>query len=248
MRRLLRVGLFVAALALSMSSLVLVTGAEPVADRAMVETWERTDRPVADQEVSRTWMWGPAPFTAALSEPYEGSPDGARMVQYFDKSRMEITDPDGDASSIWYVTNGLLVMELITGELQVGDDSFEAHEPADINVAGDADDTSGPTYASLQRVLHEPLEYEEGPLITRIDRDGHRTDDEALAERGVEAGHFVEETGLPVADPFWDFMQSSGLVYQDGGYQEASLFENPFFATGFPVTAPYWARVAVGGS
>ncbi|MFW6075502.1 MAG: lamin tail domain-containing protein, partial [Chloroflexota bacterium] len=41
---------------------------------------------------------------------------------------------------------------------------------------------------------------------------------------------------------------SSGLVYQDGGYQEAPLFENPFFATGFPVTAPYWARVAVGGS
>ena len=81
-------------------------------------TWARTDKPVADGQVSRTWMWGPEAFTGAIQEPYLESPSGKRWVQYFDKSRMEITDPEGgDPASIWYVTNGLLVVELVTGDM-----------------------------------------------------------------------------------------------------------------------------------
>ncbi|HUG16117.1 MAG TPA: hypothetical protein VMM78_13995, partial [Thermomicrobiales bacterium] len=40
----------------------------PPGTGAFMQTWERTDRPVAEGRVSRTWMWGPA-FTAAFTEP-----------------------------------------------------------------------------------------------------------------------------------------------------------------------------------
>src|SRR5690606_31465711 len=84
------------------------TRAAPIAGEAFQRTWQRTDQPVAAGAVNRTWMWGPEPFSDALQEAYEQAPGGQRQVQYFDKSRMEITDPAGDQSSPWYVTNGLL--------------------------------------------------------------------------------------------------------------------------------------------
>ena len=79
-------------------------------DPAMIDLWERTDRPVADQEVNRSWLWGPQ-ANQIMSEPYTYSelPDNQRVVAYFDKSRMEINNPDGDAGSVWHVTNGRLV-------------------------------------------------------------------------------------------------------------------------------------------
>ena len=47
--------------------------------------------------------------SGAIDEDYAGAPGGKRVVQYFDKSRMEINDPDSpDAGTIWFVTNGLL--------------------------------------------------------------------------------------------------------------------------------------------
>lgn len=66
----------------------------PFADEAFEQTWERTDKPVADGDVSRTWMWGPEPYTEGMMEEYAESPNGERLVQYFDKSRMEINNPD----------------------------------------------------------------------------------------------------------------------------------------------------------
>ena len=80
-------------------------------------TWERTDKPVADGAVTRTWMWGPeADHRGALGEPTPKRPAAQRQVQYFDKSRMEINAPRRDPTRLWYVTNGLLVVELMTGQ------------------------------------------------------------------------------------------------------------------------------------
>ncbi|TVR70010.1 MAG: hypothetical protein EA415_13535, partial [Sphaerobacteraceae bacterium] len=33
-------------------------------------TWARTDLPVRDGHIARTWMWGPGPFTDSIWEPY----------------------------------------------------------------------------------------------------------------------------------------------------------------------------------
>src|SRR5690606_16685171 len=109
---------FTSALSLALLLATLTTGlvrAAPPGNAHFQRTWERTDRPVLDGVTARTWMWGPEAFTVPLSEPYAEAPGGQRSVQYFDKARMEITDPGADTDSIWYVTNGLLVVELITG-------------------------------------------------------------------------------------------------------------------------------------
>jgi hypothetical protein len=42
-------------------------------------------------------------------------------------------------------------------------------------------------------------------------------------------------------------MNSSGTVYEDGQYIEEPLFENPYYATGRPITEAYWATVKVSG-
>src|SRR5690606_21893760 len=100
-------------------SIFPAVAAEP-GNASFTRTWQRPDKPVADGVLNRTWMWGPEALTGLLSESYAESPGGARTVQYFDKSRMEISNPSGDQSSPWYVTNGLLVVELITGQMQTG--------------------------------------------------------------------------------------------------------------------------------
>src|SRR4029079_11270065 len=56
------------------------------------------------------------------------------------------------------------------------------------------------------------------------------------------------ETNHRIADPFWDFMNAQGTVYKDGQFVNENLFANSYYATGFPITDPYWARVKVGGT
>lgn len=215
---------------------------------AFAFTWNRTDLPVANNQATRTWMWGPAAFTSAMEEWYTEGVGNARVVQYFDKTRMEIsTDPNADPNSIWYVTNGLLAKELVTGEMQLGDNDFQTLGPANVNVAGDADDANGPMYASFTDLLNaEPLA--PGTTITqRIHRDGSVTNDPGLAGQNVAAAELVPETNHTIAAPFWNFMNSTGTVYENGQYVEGQMFQNPFFATGLPISEAYWADVKVGG-
>jgi V8-like Glu-specific endopeptidase len=219
----------------------------PIESPNFEQTWSRTDGPITHGLIERTWMWGPAPFTPMLTEPYAESPDGQRIVQYFDKSRMEITQPDSDSSSIWYVTNGLLVLELITGQRQIGDELVEQFPPAEIAVAGDLDDPDAPTYASFTSLIGEPS-HDVGAVITdTVDRDGHVTLNPALSMFEVRTVHRVPETGMTIAEPFWEFMNSEGPVYEEEQLSTGALFQNPFYATGFPITEPYWANVRVDG-
>lgn len=207
-------------------------------------------------------MWGPEPFTAVGPEKYVDAPGGTvpgetlgnatyaagdRPVQYFDKARMEITAPNGDTSSPWYVTNGLLVVELITGRMQIGDTSFENRESAVVNVAGDSDDPTGPTYATFSNVLDAPALPVGTTITQRIDRAATVTSDPSLAGYGVTAAFLDDVTQHAVASPFWEFMNSAGVIYENGQYVDGPLFPNPFYATGRPITEAYWANVKVAG-
>jgi uncharacterized protein YkwD len=207
-------------------------------------TWERTDLPVAQGNVDRTWMWGPESHTDVLTEPYTDAPDGERLVQYTDKSRME--DNSFRADPPWDVTNGLIALELLTGQLQIGDEEFVQHAPSGFHVAGDPDERS-PTFASFNQIIdREPLDV--GTMITQtIDRDGSVGENPDLAGYDVVATYEIPETGYVIAGPFWEFMNAEGLVYEDGELVEANLFEDPFYATGFPVTGAYWMNVPVAG-
>ena len=217
------------------------------ADDAFENRWERLDRPVTEGAVVRTLWWGPGPYTPGLTEEYAESPGGTRLVQYFDKTRMEITDPEGNESALWYVTNGLLVVEMVEGRIQLGDGAFRDAEPAEIPVAGDPNNPSGPTYATLLRRLDDPARDLNDLVIDRIDREGNLTTEPDLANRGVGVGAYVSETGHSVAAPFWEVLNSSGPIFVDGDLSDGPLFQNPFYAVGFPITEPYWSTAVVAG-
>jgi hypothetical protein len=90
-------------------------------------------------------FWGPlSTATGAVQEAYREVAGGQRLVQYFDKGRMELTDGG--------VTNGLLAREIITGMIQTGNESYE-HRPAPaIPIAGDTDNPGrNPTPRSTEK-------------------------------------------------------------------------------------------------
>ncbi|HUG13413.1 MAG TPA: choice-of-anchor Q domain-containing protein [Thermomicrobiales bacterium] len=223
------------------------TPKDDIDNPAFLNTWARTDLPVRDGHISRTWMWGPGPFTVILVESYVEAPGGLRIVIYFDKARMEITAPDADPDSIWYVTNGLLVVEMMTGMRQFGHNTFVDRGPAAVNVAGDANDPDGPTYASFAGLLALPAQPVGTLLVSKVDRDGNVTVHGAFSGYGVDVAHVDEVTSHGIARPFWEFMNSQGLVHENGQMQQEALFESPVYATGRPITEPYWATVLVDG-
>src|SRR5690349_1903540 len=92
-----------------------VLAAPAIGNPAFQRLWDRQDRAVAEHISDRSWTWGPGPISEPLREQLIEGVEGKRLVQYFDKSRMEINDPTADPNATWYVTNGLLPIELMTG-------------------------------------------------------------------------------------------------------------------------------------
>lgn len=243
-----RAGIFVLPLLWALLSPSPIRAAEPFADPAFRALWEQTDGPVVAGQVQRTFLWGPAPLAMGMQERYAQSPNGTRLVQYFDKSRMEITDPNASLSSPAFVTNGLLVIELMTGRMQIGNDpaQVEQRDPATINVAGDGDDPNAPTYVTLAKLRDLPARAVGAPVKETVDRSAAVG---AGGPDGVTAAFLVPETRHAVASVFWEFMNSAGLVGDGAGATaNGPLFASPFYATGFPVTEAYWATVRVAGA
>ncbi len=159
---------------------------------------------------------------------------------------MEVTDSNGDRRSQWFVTNGLLAKELITGQVQVGDNRFEPRLPAGVNIAGDPDDPTGPTYATFARLTGTV-----GPstvsVTETVDRAGMVGTNPALGGHTSYA-HFVPETGHNIPSVFWDLLQTRGPVQIGVELRTETLFDPTFFATGYPITEAYWVRARVGGT
>lgn len=212
-------------------------------------TWARTDLAVAEGKVSRTWMWGPGPETRHLSEDYVEAPNGERNVQYFDKSRMEEMTWR-TTEEPWDVTNGLLATELITGRMQLGDNTFQQYCPSTVNIAGDPVPVN-PTYATFSKLILAPAHGNGSVITATVDKTGNVGDEQSVSRYGVKAVSVGAPTGHNVASVFWEFMNNSGLVFNAniGEYQEnQKLFINPFYATGYPITEAYWSEVVVAGT
>lgn len=210
-------------------------------DPALKSVWSRTDQVVAARQVDRSWMWGPSGLMARI-EVYNQSNGGARQVEYFDKARMEITDWQRDRNNPWFVTNGLLVRELIDGQLQIGDSEFLKRSPAAINVAGDDDDANGPTYASFSKHTGR-VASRVGQFATEtLRRDGSTG---SFGERPeAKLAMYVPETGHNIPQVFWDFLNARGPV---GDGSRTDLLVDWTFAMGYPVSEAYWTKVKVGG-
>jgi len=210
-------------------------------DPALRTVWSRTDQAIATRKVDRSWMWGPAGLVAR-AEVYGQSPGGARQVQYFDKARMEISDWGRDRSNPWFVTNGLLVKELVEGRLQIGDDEFVDRAAAAIPVAGDAGDTSAPSYASFAGHTGR-VDDRSGQIATAsLRRDGSLGS--AVERAEAKLVHYVAETGHNIPQVFWDYLNARGPI--DDGSREDVLVDW-VFAMGYPISEPYWTRATVGG-
>jgi hypothetical protein len=217
--------------------------------------WNRTDAPVLSGQVSRTWFWGPGPNTPGLIEQYNQGVNKQRLVQYFDKSRMEINNPAGDRSQPFFVTNGLLTVELISGFIQLGDADFARFHPACIPMSGDFGDTLAPTYFAFQGVSNTQAGDHNSPdrtgqkVLETIDRDGKTGTDPSKGNiAGVNLVHFEPQTKHNIPQVFWDFLNSSGPVRNAGGQIVNEQLIQPWnFASGYPISEPYWAKARIGG-
>ena len=209
--------------------------------------WDRQDRAVVEHISDRSWTWGPAPLSDALWEQFAEGVDGRRTVQYFDKSRMEINDPTADPNATWYVTNGLLPIEMMTGRQQNGLNLFEFRGPAKITAIGDPDQF--PTYADLLSLYQSPGAVNFGDLgkpatgflnpggaITGF--NDYANDPATLLVRG--------ENNHGVAKAFIDYMSQKGLVSENGRYVQAQVYDS-LFVFGLPVTGAFWVKAKVAG-
>ena len=247
------VALLVLAIFLSLS----VSAASPnftFNDPGFATTWNRVDGPVqAGTGAGRGYIWGPAlPQAASMAtERYNGQ---LRKVQYFDKARMEVNDPAANPASLFYVTTGLLVKELVTGQRQDGNTTFTALSPSTIQVVGDSNEAGqnslAPTYASFKGVgsfANQTTPAAAGSVISnQIDKTG-QISPITVTEAQV-LGSYDTATGHNIAAVFDHFTEAVGPV-MDGTKltNQPIFFNNPLYVLGHPLTEPYWTRAVVDG-
>lgn len=219
-------------------------------DPAFHNVWSHTDEPVAEGIAARSWIWGPMP-NGLYDELYNGT---MRLVQYYDKSRMEVNNPDGDRSNPFFVTNGLLVKELISGKIQVGDNAFVQRQPSIVPLAGDPNNLgqnpNSPTYASLQNIASLNNNNRAANLVgqvvtTGLTKDGS-TQNLTSTPATVRYAYYDSNLGHNIPDVFWNFMHNKGLVLTNGNYQTDTIVDW-VYAMGYPISEPYWIKTKVGG-
>jgi len=207
-----------------------VQGADRFASGEFEQQWNSVEGTIPN-------FWGPlATAREGQTEKYaegvyNGEP-GKRLVQYFDKARMEKTNPARP------VTNGLLTVELKSGQLQLGDVSFEQRNRAEIGIAGDQD-APGPTYATLNDPnLPERVASRSGAVDRGYDGASKTfvnvqpASDPELAfvtYQGDPGGRF----GQNIPKAFWDYLQAI-----PGGW---------LTTMGYPISEAFGAQVLVNG-
>jgi hypothetical protein len=128
------------------------------------------------------------------------------------------------------ITSGLLVREMISGNMQIGDTKFEQRQPATIAVAGDPDNTF-PRYSDLTHADVPPMLASGAPVQTQLNPDGSTSaiasppNDPAAAIAGTDA-----QTNIAVPRIFTDFRDRVGLD-----------------VIGYAITGPFYVNVRVGG-
>jgi hypothetical protein len=202
--------------------------------------WAKADAAVKAGTVPRTWLWGPAPRYIS-NEAYNGR---SRQVVYYDKSRMEINNPSGNPADPYYVTNGLLVAEMIGGQMQMGDtQTISASVACNLTVVGDPrkQNPLSPSYADLARVAslhgdHQATDRTGQPVDGAIDAHGIVSTDAAHAGLARYAA-FAPQTGHNIPDRFWTYLQGMQATYGFDG----------IYVVGYPITEGYWTQMRVGG-
>jgi hypothetical protein len=233
-------------------------GAQPTgysyADAAFQQVREALDKPVEDGVAQRSWFYGPGPISEGLHERYAESPGGERLVQYFDKSRLELTNPNSAPDDPFLVTSGLLVRELVTGAVQIGDHAVEFVEPAEVPLAGDRTN-AWPTYAGLAPYVDQLYADRTGEPVTNVLlADGVSTlTDYTNDSNTVNAAYLSYDgptgpVGYNVPEGFWAFMTQAGPLWDGTAYVDADPLVDWLVAFGYPISDPAWVNVEIGGT
>ncbi|MDQ2786212.1 MAG: hypothetical protein M3Y58_14560 [Chloroflexota bacterium] len=181
-------------------------------------------------ELNRPNFWGPlANASVGMQEPYAEAAGGTRLVQYFDKARMERAGPNS-------VTNGLLTVELKTGRVQVGDTAFEQRLPATIGVAGDPGQ-AGPTYADLAKLPERAPQSVTGALTTTYANGAFVQSNVTPTDPQLALVQYITDPGgrygQYVPKAFWEYLNDLPLPWQS--------------VLGFPISPAFGTQLAVGG-
>ena len=171
-------------------------------------------------------LWGSEPLLWRV-EPYADAPDGRRVVQYFDRGRMELT-PTADGGT--QVTQGLLALEITTGEIQLGSKLLEYKDPPDTPIDSGPAIPAVPTYAGLSRVVEKrapDLSAQQASINSWIDAKGNVT--QAAAPISVWDAQYVSQTGHNLPDVFVS-------LFKQQSFGETSWVQ----AFGYPISEPYW--------
>jgi uncharacterized protein YkwD len=161
-----------------------------------------------------------------VREAYTEAAGGQRLVQYFDKGRMELT---GGA-----VTNGLLATQMIAGAIQVGDESFENRPAPAIPIAGDLDNP-GPTYAALGGAAAGLLSAAPARMGTRVTA--------TVAPDGTLSGGTPTADSGPLAISAYDDATKHNIPQAFARYRETAGVA----AVGLALSEPFGATVKVAG-
>jgi hypothetical protein len=65
---------------------------------------------------------------------------------------------------------------------------------------------------------------------------------------GLAFAHYEAGVGHNIPSIFWDFLNQQGPVVENGAVTQAPLITPWFYASGLPISEPYWASVRVGGT
>jgi hypothetical protein len=191
------------------------------ADPGFQTQWNR-------DEAAAPGYWGQA-ITGGLIEPYTSAAGGIRLVQYYDKGRLEMASGE--------VTNTALVLDMYRGRIEIGHFQYDKRPPPAVPIAGDTD---GPnlTYATLAAVLPETPEGSPKQMgmsvTTRVSPSGI-----------VSVGPPAPATG-PESTSDYDFSHNVLQAFAD--YRRQFTGQGASSKVGFPITEPFRTLVTTGGT
>lgn len=180
----------------------------------------------------RALLWGAGPIVSIV-EPFSGAPGNRRLVEYFERGRMELASEAADVAS--RVTTGLLVREMATGSVQVGYEAFVQGAPAALPIFGASSAEPGErvTYAAFADDARRQAPDRTGAeVVGWIAATGVT---ERPAPERVTLQRYDAQTGhnIPGITDSWLATAPLGAL-------------SPLEALGHPITEPYWLESGKG--
>jgi murein DD-endopeptidase MepM/ murein hydrolase activator NlpD len=226
---------------------------------AFTGAWGLTDQSVATG-TRQSWLWGPQPFNGSLLEGYlnANGQNTGRVVQYYDKGRMERQD-DGKGGFI--ITVGRLGWELLTGKLDLGGGKTADLGPANVPIVGPlrpanpndphSADQLAPTYAAAAIAAANPtLDYKGVPVTWKLQRDGKIVPFTTWSQ--VKLTNYDPVTKHNVADVFANWYNQTFFTSPDGDPAHTlNALTNGHIEgldPGHPLTDPFWVEVTIDGT